>query len=185
MDEQQFEMFMVQWGSMLSETFKLELNQLYSYAPGYDGNAYGQGRNPAYAGNAPKSQFGSGALSNSITTTWNPETNSLDIEMFGYGQFVDRGVNPQPQYLNGKGSGGNSPFITALESWARGKGFQNPLSAAFAIRRNIWKFGIQPTGFYGRSIENITKLIEEVFPEKFEEMVEQFLNNTVLKLTES
>mgnify|MGYP000955850035 CR=1 FL=1 len=185
MNDEDFQRFMEQWGMMLSEVFKLELNLNYQYAPGFDGNAYGQGRNPNYSGQAPKSAFGSGALSNSITSSWSEGTGPLEISMNDYGAVVDQGVKPQPQYLSGKGSGGNSPFITALEDWARRKGFRDPLGAAFGIRRNIWKYGIQPTGFYGNSIDKINRLMSEVFPEKSEELIEEFLDNTLLNLIET
>jgi hypothetical protein len=62
-----------------------------------------------------------------------------------YGQYVDKGVRPQPKYLKGKGSG-RSNFISALKKWCKKKGLDEGM--AFPIRRNIWKFGIKPTNFF-------------------------------------
>ena len=185
MNEEQFRRFMEEWGNQLSEVFKLELNQQYKYAPGFDGQAYSRGRNPQYAGSAPKSPFGQGNLSNSITTFWNAETETLEISMNDYGQYVNDGVQPQPQYLTGKGQGGNSPFIEALRQWAQRKGFQDPLGAAFGIRRNIWKYGIQPTNFFGNADIKIQQLFEQIFPTEFEDLFEQYLDKRLLNLIET
>ena len=105
--------------------------------------------------------------------------------MNDYGQYVDQGVNKQPQYLTGKGSGGNSPFIEALRAWAQRKGFQNPLGAAFGIRRNIWKYGIQPTNFFGNADFKIQQLFEQVFPDRIEVMIDQYLDKRLLNLIET
>lgn len=69
----------------------------------------------------------------------------LSFLMADYGKYVDKGVKPQPQYLNGKGSG-KSKFIESLKKWCRIKGL--PEGAAYPIRKSIWKYGIAPTNFF-------------------------------------
>lgn len=80
---------------------------------------------------------------------------ALTFKMASYGDYVDKGVNGTDQNRgskysfkskDGKGSGGKSAFITALQKWCRIKGI--PEGAAFPIRRKIWKMGIPATNFF-------------------------------------
>lgn len=89
----------------------------------------------------------SGKLYKSIKFQYRESVKQLEASwrMEDYGIYVDKGVKPQPQYLNGKGTG-KSKFIQALKKWCRIKGIDE--NAAYPIRRNIWKFGIKPTNFF-------------------------------------
>ena len=73
--------------------------------------------------------------------------------MADYGQYVDKGVNGTEKnwgsiysYKKGQPTGGKSKFISSLQKWCAIKGI--PKGAAFAIRRNIFKYGIAPTNFF-------------------------------------
>jgi hypothetical protein len=90
-----------------------------------------------------------------------------DIELNFYAEdyyiFVDKGVNGYQSRVgspysfkpkNGQGTG-KSKLIPALKKWCRTKGI--PEGAAFAIRRNIWKFGIKPTQFWSISTKRREK----------------------------
>lgn len=71
---------------------------------------------------------------------------SLRFVMEYYGTFVDKGTKPS-KYANAKGKGtGKSEFIKSLFKWCQIKGL--PKSAAFAIRKKIWKEGLPPTYFF-------------------------------------
>jgi hypothetical protein len=178
MNPEQLNAFLLQYGQFLVDAIKNQLNQNYQYAPGFKGDAYSNGRNRAYAGLAPKSSLGQGNLSNSVTYTVNND-NEMTISMSDYWKYVEFGVNPDNtrQYLTGRGTGGTSPFLSALQSWATRKGFQDPVGASYAIRRNIWKFGIQPTKFYGTAVDNLTELIADAFQDQADEMIDNFLDN--------
>lgn len=163
MDEQELSNFMNKYGQMLVTSIQKNLDQMRTYAPGYDNNAYSNGRNLNYAGNAPKSPFGIGALSKSVRYEWEEDTNELSLYILDYYKYVEFGRSP-----------GKYVPIRPLEEWARTKGLDNPRSAAFAISRNIFKFGIKPTPFFGIAVDKVADAIAVEFSDKIDEMIDTF-----------
>lgn len=102
----------------------------------------------------------SGKLYKSIKFEYRESLKQLEASwrMEEYGVYVDKGVKPQPKYLEGKGTG-KSKFIQALKKWCKIKGI--PEGAAFPIRRNIWKYGIKPTNFFTIPTKRRAKYYEE------------------------
>ena len=103
----------------------------------------------------------SGKLYKSIKFQYRESLKQLEASwrMEDYGVYVDKGVKKHPEYLKGKGSGGKSKFIESLMKWCRTKG--KPEGMAFAIRRNIWKYGIAPTNFFTIPTTRRAKYYEE------------------------
>ena len=72
-----------------------------------------------------------------------------------------------------RGNGGVSPFIQALLGWMtlrnirpknkKGK-FIPKLGVALAIRKNIFRYGIAPAGFYDKTQDKLEKLFENPPP---------------------
>ena len=112
-----------------------------------------------------------GDLFRSLTYRTGENDNEFFVTFFmlEYGQYVDKGVRPQPKYLNGKGSG-KSNFIKALKQWCKDKGLDEGL--AFPIRRNIWKFGIKPTNFFTIPTTRRQKQFEEMIAKNMAKDIE-------------
>lgn len=105
--------------------------------------------------------------------------NTIEVLFFAedYYKYVDKGVKPS-KYANSKGSGtGKSKFISNLQKWCRKKGI--PQSAAFAIRRHIWKFGIAPTNFFTISIKRREKIINKQIEKAIQKDLERQLNDMI------
>ena len=154
MNPEELGRFLTKYGNILKREIQSQLNKNTPYAPGYNLNAYSNGRNNAFSGNAPKSAFGSGNLSNSVEVVYDPQT----------------------QYLKGKGSG-QSVLIPILQAWARSKGLDP--NAAFAIRRNIFKFGIAPTNFYGQALDKVADLIGVEFGNDMDNYIDTLFDNII------
>jgi len=159
------------YGNLLKREIQKNLDKTRTNSPGFNKNAYSSGRNPEFAVNKPKSPFGIGNLSKSVEITI--EDNTLQLSMADYWKYVEYGVPPKPQYLNGKGSG-QSQLIPALMLWARSKGL--PEGAAFAIRKNIWKYGIAPTNFYGTALDNVAEFIARDFGDEADDYIDEFFD---------
>jgi hypothetical protein len=117
----------------------------YPYAPGF---------------NKQRQAFGvrdmkvkTGNLYNSINVTYDKQGNEIVVSMLDYWQFVNDGRKP-----------GKYVPIKPLMRWIRTKGFNkskktgkfqkfNIKGTAFAISKNIQKFGIAPTYFYDKAFE--------------------------------
>lgn len=117
----------------------------YPYAPGF---------------NKQRQPFGvrdmkvkTGNLYNSINVTYDKQGNEIVVSMLDYWQFVNDGRKP-----------GKYVPIKPLMKWIRTKGFNknkktgkfqkfNIKGTAFAISKNIQKFGIAPTYFYDKAFE--------------------------------
>jgi hypothetical protein len=84
--------------------------------------------------NRPYAKVASGSLVNSINYRLQETANGVNLVLLAndYLTWVDRGRNP-----------GTYPPIQAIQRWVAIKGI--PKEAAWAIRRNIFKFGIKPT----------------------------------------
>jgi hypothetical protein len=84
--------------------------------------------------NRPYAKVASGSLVNSINYRLQETANGVNLVLLvnDYLTWVDRGRKP-----------GTYPPIQAIQRWVAIKGI--PKEAAWAIRRNIFKFGIKPT----------------------------------------
>jgi hypothetical protein len=119
-------------------------------------------------GNKPFPKVASGSLINSINYRLQDTANGINVILLAndYLQYVDRGRKP-----------GTYPPIQAIQRWVTIKGL--PKEAAWAIRQNIFKFGIKPTNvirktqnimditrnanrkYEQRMVDNIVKVIEK------------------------
>jgi hypothetical protein len=119
-------------------------------------------------GNKPFPKVASGSLINSINYRLQDTANGINVILLAndYLQYVDRGRRP-----------GTYPPIQAIQRWVTIKGL--PKEAAWAIRQNIFKFGIKPTNvirktqnimditrnanrkYEQRMVDNIVKVIEK------------------------
>jgi hypothetical protein len=84
--------------------------------------------------NRPYAKVASGSLVNSINYRLQDTANGINLILLAndYLKWVDRGRKP-----------GTYPPIQAIQRWVAIKGI--PKEAAWAIRQNIYKFGIKPT----------------------------------------
>jgi hypothetical protein len=118
-------------------------------------------------GNKPYPKVASGSLVNSINYRLQDTANGINLILLAddYLKYVDRGRKP-----------GTYPPIQAIQKWVSIKGL--PKQAAWAIRQNIYKFGIKPTNvirktqnimditrnanrkYEQRMVDNIVKVIE-------------------------
>jgi len=119
-------------------------------------------------GNRPFAKVASGSLINSINYKLQDTATGIQIILLAndYLQWVDKGRRP-----------GTYPPIRAIQRWTQIKGM--PKEAAWAIRRNIYKFGIKPTNvikktmniidssrdanrkYEQRTVDNIVKMLEK------------------------
>ena len=160
------ENFMIEYGNILKKEIQRQLDITRTFSLGYNKDAYSNGRKLNYAGNAPKAPFGISPLSKNIDVLWNDETQSLSILMLSYWKYVNFGRKP-----------GKYVPIGPLEQWAQSKGFENPRGAAFGISKNIKKFGIQPTNFYGMALDNVADKLTQDFTDNADDMIDTFFDN--------
>lgn len=119
-------------------------------------------------GNRPYPKVASGSLINSINYRLQDTAQGINVVLLAndYLQYVDRGRKP-----------GTYPPIQAIQRWVTIKGI--PKEAAWAIRKNIYKFGIKPTNvirktkniietsrnanrkYEERMVDNIVKMLEK------------------------
>jgi hypothetical protein len=111
----------------------------------------------------------SGTLRNSIQTVIIGD--KIEIMMEDYGRYVQKGRKGKPPQSRkgkkrGQGKKPPTPFILSLMKWIKArklkgrdkKGrFISNESFAFAIRANIFKFGVRPADFVYLSIEDLIK----------------------------
>ncbi len=165
--EAELQAFMTKWGNIFVSELKSQLQKSYSYAPGFNGDAYSKGRNRQYEGTSSKDK---GELIKSISASITPD--GLELLMLDYWEFVNYGRKE-----------GSYVPIRPLEVWARTKGFPDPRGAAFGISKNIYKFGIQPTNFYDNAINNLESRfnteLEEAAAASFELFFNNLLENTI------
>lgn len=161
MDEQ-LAAFMTIWGNRFVAELKAQLLVKYNYAPGFAGNAYGEGRNPAFQGTASK--YATGNLYNSISSNITDE--GLELLMLDYWEWVNYGRQA-----------GKYVPIKPLEDWATLKGFEDPTGAAFGISTNIKKFGIAPTNFYETAIDKLQEQFDRELADNVERSFTMFFDN--------
>lgn len=119
-------------------------------------------------GNKPYPKVASGSLINSINYKLQDTATGIQVQLVAndYLKYVDQGRRP-----------GTYPPIRAIQRWVSIKGI--PKEAAWAIRRNIFKFGIKPTNviqktkniieqsrdanrkYEQRMVDNIVKMLEK------------------------
>lgn len=181
MDEEQLNNLLSRWGNIFVQELQNALGNTFPYAPGFRLDAYSNGRNSAYSGTGNK--IASGELFRSIEAVVNGT--DLELYMLNYWRYVNDGVAPKPQYLEGKGKGGGqSAFIQSLLPWIqRRMGISGPqaLGAALAIRRNIWKFGIAPSNFYTIAVDNMITKLEAEFGDQYFDILEQIIVNRTIR----
>ena len=162
----------------LSDKFTKELKDgllsPYPFAPGY-ANA----RSPF--GTSPKKA--SGNLINSISTTYNPSNQEITVEMLDYWQYVNDGRKP-----------GKYAPLDSIKDWIKQKGlkgrdkktgrFITKEKFAWGINTNIKKFGIAPTYFYDKAVENFEKYFEDEAVKALDIDMETFFNNLFEKSIE-
>ena len=94
---------------------------------------------------------------------------NLVVKMADYWNYVDKGRKP-----------GKQPPISSIVKWIRNKpsfgglGNKKPESVAFGIAKKIGKFGIKPTNFY-------TKVINDGRLIKLEEDIAEAIKNNLIK----
>ena len=119
-------------------------------------------------GNKPYPKVASGSLINSINYKLQDTATGIQVQLVAndYLKYVDQGRRP-----------GTYPPIRAIQRWVQIKGI--PKEAAWAIRKNIFKFGIKPTNviqktkniieqsrdanrkYEQRMVDNIVKMLEK------------------------
>jgi len=95
-------------------------------------------------GNKPFAKVASGSLINSINYKLQDTANGIQFQLLAndYIKYVDQGRRP-----------GTYPPINAIKQWVRIKGIKP--EAAWAIRTNIFKFGIKPTNVIRKTLNII------------------------------
>ena len=160
-----------QLGKLFVERMKNEIKKKqYPYAPGFAGDRPTTGKGDKYA---------SGALYNSLAYQVFQADGQPALKLIynDYFEIVNRGIIPNKKYGKtkgvGSGNGGVSPFIQALLGWMtlrnirpkNKKGKEIPaLGVALAIRKNIFRYGIAPAGFYDKTQDKLEKLFENPPP---------------------
>lgn len=178
MDEN-LQQFLQLWGNRTVAELKFRLAQSYEFAPGFNGDAYSNGRNSKYRGQAPKSPAGS-ALYNSIQGQVTQD--GFEILMNSYWEYVNYGVYPNKNFDGKSGNpprGGSSPFISSLQQWGQkklGLDAKQALGMAFAVRQNIFKFGIAGTGFFESALGSIGEQFELALEEQMGRSIDEFFD---------
>lgn len=136
----EYQKAMVVFAKKFQETLKASLIKPYPFAPGYN-----KERRP-FGTRDMKSKTGN--LYKSIEVEYDTSKDTIVISMLDYWQNVNDGRKP-----------GKYVPIKPLMEWIRHKGFNknkktgkfqkfNIKGMAFAVSKNIQKFGIAPTNFY-------------------------------------
>jgi hypothetical protein len=99
-------------------------------------------------GNKPYPKVASGSLINSINYRLQDTANGINVILLAndYLKYVDEGRRPST-------NPDSKPPIQAILAWTNIKGI--PQEAAWAIRNNIWRFGIKPTNVIRKTIRTI------------------------------
>ena len=118
--------------------------------------------------NRPYAKVASGSLVNSINYRLQDTANGIQIILLAdkYLQYVDEGRKP-----------GTYPPIQAIQRWVSIKGL--PKEAAWAIRTNIFKFGIKPTRVLAKTRFKIET--NRTYMVKYEKMMVDTLTKNIEK----
>jgi hypothetical protein len=164
------------YSQLFAEKLKQALTQTYPYAPGFDGSAYNNGRNPQYRGAANKiagvPEGYNTNLINSVEATYNVGSQEVQVFMNDYWQYVNDGRRP-----------GKGVPIRPLMLWAMdrlGLNQQEAKSMAFGVSQNIKKFGIQPTYFFDIAIEQLSAQIDQDLFNELGASIDDFISQTII-----
>lgn len=145
---------------------KVALMMPYPFAPGYSNQRTAFGTSPKVA---------SGSLLESISATYNPNDQEITVEMLDYWIYVNDGRKP-----------GKYVPLDAIKKWIKEKGlkgrnkktgrFITNESFAWGINTNIKKFGIAPTYFYDKAVENFEKYFEDEVVKALDIDMEKFFD---------
>jgi hypothetical protein len=131
---------------------------------------------PSRAGLRPYPKVATGNLVSSINYKLVDTANGIQIQLLSadYLKYVDQGRKP-----------GTYPPIQAIKRWAAVKGI--PVQAAWAIRQNIYKYGIKPTKVISKTMRIITttrdanRKYEQAMVDNIVKYLEKNYNATVSK----
>lgn len=148
----EYKRVMTDLSKKFEEALKTSLSKPYPFAPGFNNK-----RTPFGVRNM---KVKTGSLFKSIKVNFNQEKDEVVVNMLDYWRFVNDGRRP-----------GKYVPIKDLIKWVRDKGFNrdekgrfksfNIKSMAFAVSKNIYKFGIQPTYFYDNTLETFENAFED------------------------
>jgi hypothetical protein len=118
--------------------------------------------------NRPYPKVASGSLVNSINYRLQETANGINLVLLAndYLKWVDRGRKP-----------GTYPPIQAIQRWVAIKGI--PKEAAWAIRTNIFKFGIKPTRVIAKTRFELET--NRKYAQKYERMMVDTLTKNIEK----
>jgi len=118
--------------------------------------------------NRPYPKVASGSLVNSINYRLQETANGINLVLLAndYLKWVDRGRKP-----------GTYPPIQAIQRWVAIKGI--PKQAAWAIRQNIYKFGIKPTRVIAKTRFELET--NRKYAQKYERMMVDTLTKNIEK----
>ena len=149
-------------GTLFVKMMKQKIKEkIYPYAPGYNnkGTYYRDG-----------DKYASGNLYNSLTATVMPNGDDFElvITYADYFKYVNEGRRPERKRVP----------LTALLEWIKIRGIKpkgykgrgrpsksGQLSLAFAIRENIYKYGIRPANIYDKGLDSLEAIFQNPPPE--------------------
>lgn len=147
-------------GTLFVKMMKQKIKErVYPFAPGYKGDG-------KISSGSPGDKYASGNLYNSLTATVMPGDNGFElvITYADYFKYVNEGRRPLVKRVP----------LTALLNWIKIRGikgrnkkgrFISNLNMAFAIRENIFKYGIRPADIYDKGLDSLEAILENPPPE--------------------
>ena len=147
-------------GTLFVKMMKQKIKErVYPFAPGYKGDR-------KTSSGSPGDKYASGNLYNSLTATVMPGDNGFElvITYADYFKYVNEGRRPLVKRVP----------LTALLNWIKIRGikgrnkkgrFISNLNMAFAIRENIFKYGIRPADIYDKGLDSLEAILENPPPE--------------------
>jgi hypothetical protein len=145
-------------GTLFVKMMKQKIKEkIYPYAPGYNnkGTYYRDG-----------DKYASGNLYNSLTATVMPNGDDFElvITYADYFKYVNQGRRANVKKVP----------LTALLQWIAIRGIRgrdkkgrdmSDLSMAFAIQKNIFKYGIKPANIYDKGLDSLEEIFQNPPPE--------------------
>lgn len=122
--------------------------------------------------NRPYPKVASGSLINSINYRLQDTANGINVILLAndYLKYVDEGRKPSTNPRS-------KPPIQAIQRWVAIKGL--PKEAAWAIRNNIWRFGIKPTRVLAKTRFQLET--NRTYAQKYERMIVDKLTKDIEK----
>lgn len=148
----------------------------YPYAPGFNGDAYSNGRKGEYNGQSLKGvsdKRASGGLLNSIRCEYDETQGAFLLYMADYYKYVDEGRQP-----------GKYVPIEPLQKWASlrlGLNEKEAKGMAYGMSINIQKFGIAPSYFYTNAVEAMDSILSGPMLDMVGVGIEEILDNLLEK----